>query len=944
MATHDAERYQHAQAIAHEVLELRPADRSPRILASCGDDVELQREVEWLIAAVEISDGAEHSGKLDDIAEFAGQLLADCRVEIAAPRQYRLIRLLGEGGMGQVWLAERDDGATRRRVALKMLRGTGALSEGERARFAAEGRILASLNHSNIAHIVDAGQGADGTPFLAMEYVDGERIDRWCAARALSVRARIELFLKVCAAVEYAHAQLVIHRDLKPANILVDAHAEPKLLDFGIARLLEASVGAGGATTVLRAMTLAYASPEQIEGRSLGIATDIYSLGVLLYELVAGVRPFEHIESEHARSNAIVSGEITPPSRRARGIREALSENRTASRPPTRHIPADVDAIVLRALRREPEQRYASVGEFAGDLRNFLVARPVLARRGQSWYRAQRFFWRNRWRLVATALMAVVATGFGWRIVLAERETQVQATTAGRVAEFIQSVFALSNPETSDRHDYSARELLDRGVARIAVELSDQPRVRARLLETLGNAYRGINEGSAGVPLLEEAARLNLDPAVGDPLAAARSLRALVRAALASRQSSDLAERSARRALELSEQYGAHDPRQLAEAYDTLAAALDSAGKLAEARTAAERGLALRERNDAAPFLLAQSQTNLCSIIGDQFELSDALRHCERALTLYRDASSARSNEYRLALIDYAAILAYHGDYAQSIATRREILALSRDLFGESSATLASDRLSLAERLSEQGQFAEAAELIELGTATRRRLDGEHSAQYAQAIFRAGWLQHLQGRYAAALPLLRRAVAICEEAVGDNDNDRLPVLRVDLADNLVEMGDAGAEARRLLDAVIAARSRVDPQAPDLAYARLPLARWDVTNGQFGDAARQLDLIEHAPRQVEVGVRARIALTRAEIARAQGDSAGVLRFEEKAYRMTLGDVGPTHPRTARYALLYARDLRAAGRTDEAEPLERGARPLFEKAYPRDSAFRRALSGS
>jgi len=309
-----AARYQRAQQIVHEVSSRTASDREAFLISACGDDAALRDEVEWLLASIE-------SGNDDTpaaIAEISNRLLAAHRIEAVAPREYRLIERIGHGGMGQVWLAECDAGGVRQRVALKLLRGIDAPDERERHRFIAEGRILATLQHPNIAHLIDAGLDADGMPFLAMEFVDGERIDRWCDAHEPGLRRRMELFIKVCAAVEYAHGRLVIHRDLKPANILVGADGEPKLLDFGIARMLERNDAAAASTTVLHAMTPAYASPEQIEGKPLGTATDIYSLGIVLYELLTGARPFDHIAHPHERTTATLAGAITPPSRRLR--------------------------------------------------------------------------------------------------------------------------------------------------------------------------------------------------------------------------------------------------------------------------------------------------------------------------------------------------------------------------------------------------------------------------------------------------------------------------------------------------------------------------------------------------------------------------------------------------------------------------------------------------
>lgn len=380
-------RYARAQAIAHAVLDLPHDEQNARLEALCAGDVELRGEAEWLLAA---STDVALDENPSAIAVAAGELTTDLRIDGVAPGRYRLIECLGEGGMGVVWLADRQVGEVHQRVALKRLR-TGSMAQ--HARFREEQRILAAFNHPNIAHLIDAGIDAGGEPFLAMEYVEGERIDQWADAKALDSRARIALFLKVCAAVSYAHERLVIHRDIKPANILVDAAGEPKLLDFGVARLLNADAAA---TVTTHAMTPAYASPEQLEGASLGTATDVYSLGVVLYEMVAGTRPFEYVPTDHARSSAVLAGSITPPSQQRPRVADSTKEPLRS-----RRISADIDAILLKALRREPTQRYASVRELAEDLERFLAARPVHARRGQWTYRAQRFAQRNRWPLAA---------------------------------------------------------------------------------------------------------------------------------------------------------------------------------------------------------------------------------------------------------------------------------------------------------------------------------------------------------------------------------------------------------------------------------------------------------------------------------------------------------------------------------------------------------------
>lgn len=284
--------YARAQAIVHEVLERPLHERQACLAAHCGSDPALRREVEWLIQAAE---DTAHDDVPELIARTAAELAQGLHINAASQARYRLIERIGEGGMGVVWLAERDAGGVSLRVALKRLRFG---SFAQQARFQEEQRILTSLNHPNIAYLIDAGSDAEGQSFLAMEYVDGERIDRWCQTHSLDVRGRIGLFLKVCAAVSYAHERLVIHRDIKPANLLVDAAGEPKLLDFGIARARERD--AVFDADDVGAMTMDYASMEMLAGERPLPADDVYALGCLLFRLYSGRHPFEHLPADQA--------------------------------------------------------------------------------------------------------------------------------------------------------------------------------------------------------------------------------------------------------------------------------------------------------------------------------------------------------------------------------------------------------------------------------------------------------------------------------------------------------------------------------------------------------------------------------------------------------------------------------------------------------------------
>lgn len=930
--------YLRAHEIAHAVLALAPAAQASYLSTRCGDDNELLEEVRWLLAAAEDEALDATPSAIDAIAEDVN---SNARINGSEPGHYRLLEPIGEGGMGVVWLAQRQVGAIQQRVALKRLRLNPVAEAGghtpdwllQLARFREEQKILASLSHPNIARLLDAGDDREGMPYLAMEYIEGLSIERWCEQHTLGLRARLQLFIKVCSAVSYAHEHLVIHRDIKPANILVDAAGEPKLLDFGIARLLDSSTP----QNATRQMTLAYASPEQIAGRPLGTATDIWSLGVMLYELLTGTRPFDDFETEHARSEAILSGALTPPSQCQR--RPSPTPIRAAM-----PIPADVDAIVLKAMRRAPEQRFASVRDLSDDLQNYLAARPVKAHQGKWLYRARCFGQRHRWPLGVGLAIFAISAGFTWKTIRAEREANLQAELANRATQFLVSAFSMTDPSQSERHDFSARELLDRGRDRIDRELMDQPRLRARLLEALGNAYRGINEGSAGAPLLETAAELNLSPSVNDPLAAARNFRAKAEAVLAIHGSSVEAAQAAQRAFSLVRQHAADEPLLLADVYSTLALALDVSGEEARSVAAAQEALRLRQSAGANPHLIALSWSVLCHVTSGAGQHAKARTQCEHAKSLFEQIDATHSNDYRQVLRRLESTLLYTNQHQSSLRIARQRIALTRELFGEDSSMLAMERITLAGQLAELCEFDEALALLAQGTPVTLRRNGAQSLHYSRALFHTGWLRFLQGEFELALPLLRQAERIVATKSGGQDLSVLQILRTTLARALIESGQTGSEARALLEQVIREHQARQAESSTLTYARLPLAQWHTANGNYAEAEKLLAFVDAAAAEVELELHARAAATRAKIFLARGDQAKAMAHAATALELSVQDRGRENPRTARYALAYAQMLRSAAPISAADQqraraLEQEYRPRLEKAYPPSSAFRR-----
>ena len=509
------DRWARVKAVFGAVVEA-PEDERPRLLVdACAGDVELRSEVESLLAA----DGRA-SGRFQAPAAALGASF-ERETTFRAPEHlgpYRLLREIGRGGMGTIHLAVRDDDQYRKQVAIKLIRRHLASEEVLR-RFRSERQIMADLDHPNIASLLDGGTMPDGHPYIVMEYIEGVPIDVSCAERRLDVRACVALFRQVCAAVQYAHQHLVVHRDLKPGNILVTEEGVPKLLDFGIARLFAAPGEPDFEQTLTehRAMTPRYASPEQVLGRPVGTASDVYSLGVVLYELLTGVLPYRVDERvPHAVTRAICEEEPEKPSLAVSRARDA-SRPRGAARRVARALEGDLDNIVLMALRKDPERRYGSVDRLDDDLKRFLDGLPVRARPATLDYRVGKFIRRNRLAVAAAVLLSLSLAGGivgTWRQArIAERRFRDTRRLANSI------LFELHDNIQNLAGATKARELLVKRALEYLNSLSREDGQDPTLLRELATAHERIGEiqGGHGPSSLGrfDAALLSIDTSLG---------------------------------------------------------------------------------------------------------------------------------------------------------------------------------------------------------------------------------------------------------------------------------------------------------------------------------------------------------------------------------------------------------------------------------------------
>jgi tetratricopeptide (TPR) repeat protein len=778
-----------------DLLELGEEARAARL-------DEIERESPALAAALrrQIDAAAAYSPVLDRAAAAP---------DLPQLAQYRIQRELGRGGMGVVWLAERELGDARQCVALKQI-AHAHWSPDDLRRFLRERRILATLDHPNIAALVDGGTDARGDAFLATQFVDGERLDRWCESQALGVRARLLVMRQIVAAAAYAHAKLVVHRDLKPANILVTREGTPKLLDFGIARALqEDAVTTEGPSQ----MTLRYAAPEQVasDGAEAGVSVDIYALGVLLYELLSRTSPYGEASGPAALIHAILHDEPKPPSRAS----QALTG-----------VDADLDAICLKALRKRPEQRYAGANELLADLDRWLAREPVEARRGERGYRLRSFV-RRRWvALTVSAVLLVLIAGLMIYEVNAQRAQiaalKLERDKARAISHFFDELFSSATPAEVQQGDVTARELLRRVAKRLEVGTT----------ASMPDDARGALHKAASSVMVKQ----NLLPEAADMLDRAIQLwRGLPVAPV-----------------------------------DDLAGALHERARIAYLQGEAE--LAMELESEAIAVMEAASGSDRASLAAMFNALSvmqwtsgksqAAMTSLERAQSLLRPLLPDGRIYYANSLRNLATLQLYAGQAETALANAREAVAQVQQLKPERTAELLGNQLTVAGSLRELGRFDEAESLYRETIARARATLGENNPVVAEALngYAKQWLLLEQWEQAEAA--LREVEAIHVAAGGPN-HARALVARADLA--WVAIGQQRwGDAERELRAVKALRGDAGRvEAHTLAGEAVALAYAACRNAERASA-------EHvrAMRQTVVEVRRNPPLPHARVALAE----------------------------------------------------------------------------
>ena len=798
-----SERWQRVREVFHRVVE-RPEEDWPVFLdEACGDDPELRAEVESLLTAHRRAGGFIETpvlGSSPGVEEDSGRGRSPMPRRSDDPLQgrrvgsYRVLHRLGAGGMGAVYLAVRDDDEFQRRVALKVLK-PGMDSEEILRRFRTERQILAGLDHPHIAQLLDGGTTDEGLPYFAMEYVEGNPIHRYCEEQGLSLHGRLELFRAVCSAVHFAHQNLVVHRDLKPANILVTADGHPKLLDFGIAKLLNPELSSRTlAPTALGMglMTLEYASPEQLRGGHVTTASDIYSLGVLLYELLTASHPYRQVARNlDDLRRWMDEEEPEPPSAAVRHRDDLAATERTRRR---RALTRDLDAIVLKTLRREPRHRYSSAEELSEDLRRYREGLPVRARRDSYPYRMGKFLRRHRLGVAATVGLLIGSLAFGLAMAHQSRAMARERDRAERVTSFLIDLFKVSDP-----YQPTGEELLDRGARRLSAGLGEEPEVRADLMATVGRTFHNLGLYEKARPLLESALELRHRVFGENHPKVAESLHHLGLLHLAEGDF-DRAEELLSEALTMRRRLLGDRHLAVAEVLDDLGELHQYRGELPEAEERFTRALQMRRRMGDEEAGVAESLQNLASVLARSPEdRSRAERLYRESLAMHRRIYGPEHPHVGTLLSNLAHLLQRMGRPEEAEGLYRESLRIRRQVLGDRHPNLANSLYNLANLLLERGEATAAeplaAEALEILRDTLP--DGDQRTHLVASLLAGCWIE--LGRYEEAEALLVDSLPVLEAARGaDNPATRKARRRlVRLYEEWGREGQAAAHRARL---------------------------------------------------------------------------------------------------------------------------------------------------
>lgn len=816
----------------NEAIKLPPEQWDSFINERCGSD---EAAGQRLLAMLQ-ADQDDQAGN-----DAVGSAVIQQRSRIAQrpmPQQigpYSIIRELGRGGMGTVYLGEISRDGVDQQVAIKLLY-VQAAPDFLRQRFQRERQLLARLRHAAIAGLIDAGESDDGEPYVVMEYVEGENLNVFADQKKFNLPARLELFLQLCGAISYAHSNLIVHRDIKPENVLVDPQGMVKLLDFGIAKLLpgDGENDVAGTLTQAGAMTPPYASPEQILGQPITVQSDVYSLGVVLYELLTGQLPYDIPagSSTLELERQICHSQPGPASQRVTPEQQPLIAGR--------RLRGDLDNIIFKAMHKEPARRYESVARLADDLQRYLEGLPVSARPDSLAYRTSKLISRNPLAAGATALLALSLLGFAlvsrWQAVQIQqqRDTAQQETiAANQVADFMVDLFRVSDPKESDRQELSARDLLDRAAIKVNNEIDAAPLLRARLMHVLGMAYINLGDYD-GIQLMRQALEIRQQVEGPDSLLVANSLN---RIGNFQREFGHLKEAEAAlgQALEIRQRLATGPDQDLADSYNNFGLFLREIGSYEQAITMLERSIAMHQSlAGERAYALATPLHNLGQAKDALGKFSEARELFVESLEIKQRAGMTERATYANTLGALAAIEQDLGQFELALEHRQQSLAIRRNVYTDAHPSLVSGLLGLASVQIDLGQLDAAAALLDEAMAAALKTGGQNSTTVARVHL-------LNGKLALAADDTDSAIDACQQSLNiyrqkmDGDNPSVLSAQHRLGVALLKANQLESAYSELSPVLAARQKTLAANHPSLLASMVAMAQFHELKGQAEQA-------------------------------------------------------------------------------------------------------------
>lgn len=845
------EQWGRIDTLFEKVLQNPPGKRYRFLNEMCRDDTALFNELKKLL---EIHDEASLILG-DSVTEFISPIiagLADAPVKNLDTQDsdytdlppgktigmYKISEKIDRGGMGDIYLVYRTDQLYDHPVALKVMRGR--INQHDRLRqFEAERKILASLDHPNIARLYDGGISDEGQPYFVMEYVEGEPLDQYCAKQKCTIAEKIQLFLKICLAVGYAHQNLVVHRDLKPSNILVKANGTVKLLDFGIAKFLSEETSGGNPEKSDHFLSLAYASPEQLASENLTTTSDVFSLGVIFYKLLTGSYPFPS-RTPLKRNLPDLEIPALPSESILNNTDYQTADQPIASKKISKMLAGDLDAIAIKALKNNPAERYQSTEQLIEDIRRYEQKMPVLAVPGTTGYRLKKFIYRRAAGFTTSVIALFLLAAFTITLIFQQSETLkernialIERDKAAEIATFLEELLASADPSygTERTDTLRIRDLLQSGTERVRRELDGQPSIQAQLMNVLGNVYSNLGNYDESRPLLEQALQIRASLHASDHPDIAESLNSLG-SMLHKSGEYDTAAEHAKRALDMRLRLFGPLHEDVAKSYTTLANVKNTTGNYDEAETLYRESLSINTQLNHKPTKSrAISTANLATILQRKGNLDEAEAFHREALNMYHVVLSKDHPLIATSSNNLSLLLTERGFFDEALPFARNAFEMRQSLYGEQHPQSLSSMNNLASILADLGDLENAEKLYIRSLELRKMQHGEMSMPVAVGYNNLASLLRNDGRYNDATPLFKKATEIAVSVLG-LDHSNVGILTSNLAGSLRLEGKLAEANQHYTSALSLLQETLSDDHPSTARVKIGLAKCLTDQGSF----------------------------------------------------------------------------------------------------------------